>query len=313
MPTSLGSASPAVRRPAADITEAVLENMRENLESLTYSVLAPSRYVVYLHADEIVRLEGILPVLREQTVRALSETLVKLNAGSFIRRHVGRVFGRRPPQIERAGGEWHVEFLADPDGDVAPGDILVDSELLLPARPELGVGERTRRITTVHRPTPDAGPRVTTRARTAPAATELPLPGQTARPAAVGRGGDPPAGPCVLARLVYEDQAGRRSYDAVKESVTIGRGGTTYPVDVRIVSSPDVSREHARIRRDPASGAFFLIDLSSLGTSLNGQAVPRGYDDIDGRTRENGIETPLYDGARIGLADTIFLDFRIGD
>ena len=33
---------------------------------------------------------------------------------------------------------------------MAEGDLLVDSELMLPASPELGVGERTRRITTVH-------------------------------------------------------------------------------------------------------------------------------------------------------------------
>jgi pSer/pThr/pTyr-binding forkhead associated (FHA) protein len=117
--------------------------------------------------------------------------------------------------------------------------------------------------------------------------------------------------PQALARLVYDDQSGRQSHDVVKHSVTIGRGGTTYPVDVRIVSSPDVSREHARIRRDPESGRFFLIDLSSLGTSLNGRPVPCGYDDMDGSKRENGHETPLPDGARIGLADTVFMDFRI--
>ena len=40
------------------------------------------------------------------------------------------------------------------------GDLLIDSELILPASPELGVGERTRRITTVH-----AGSRTSTRGR----------------------------------------------------------------------------------------------------------------------------------------------------
>ena len=58
--------------------------------------------------------------------------------------------------------DWQVEFLQDPDGDVHPGDILVSSELMLPASPELGVGERTRRITTVH-----VGQRVTTRQQVA--------------------------------------------------------------------------------------------------------------------------------------------------
>ena len=95
----------------------------------------------------------------------------------------------------------------------------------------------------------------------------------------------------------------------MKDSVTIGRGGITYPVDIKIVSSVDVSREHARIRRDPQTGRFFLIDLSSLGTTLNGRHVPRGYDEVDGTKRENGDETPLPDQARIGLADTVYLEF----
>ena len=59
----------------------------------------------------------------------------------------------------------------------------------------------------------------------------------------------------------------------------------TYPVDIRVVSSVDVSREHARIDAIQ-TGQFFLIDLSSLGTTLNGRHVPRGYDELDG-TKEN--------------------------
>jgi len=96
-----------------------------------------------------------------------------------------------------------------------------------------------------------------------------------------------------------------------RDSIVIGRGGIAYRADVRIDSSVDVSREHARIRRDPRTGAFFLIDLSTLGTTVNGQRVPRGYDDTDGTKRENGVETPLTSGSRIGLADTVFLQFEI--
>jgi pSer/pThr/pTyr-binding forkhead associated (FHA) protein len=80
---------------------------------------------------------------------------------------------------------------------------------------------------------------------------------------------------------------------------------------VRIASSTDVSREHARIRRDAASGRLFLIDLSSLGTSVNGRAVPRGYDEASGSKRENGVETPLNDGDRIALADVVSLEFLV--
>jgi FHA domain len=274
------------RRPARDIIDAVVDNMRKNLEPLKYSTLAASQYTVYLHPTEFRRLEGIVPILREQTARALREELGKLNRGSRMRRWFGRPIRRPDAEIQNAGSEWHVDFVADPDGDLAEGDLLVDSELMLPSSPDLGMGERTRRITTVQ-----TGSRTTTREHT------------DVRPAAAS-----PAP--VRATLVYEDDRGRHSYDVVKESLTVGRGGIAYPVDVRITSSPDVSREHARIRRDAASGRFFLIDLSSLGTTLNGRHVPRGYDEVEGRKRENGAETALPDEARIGLADTVFLDFR---
>ena len=274
------------RKPARDLIAAVLDNMHRNLEPLRYSTLAPSRYVVYLHPLEYARLEGIVPLLQEQTVRALDEELAGLNQRSPVRRSIGRLLGERPAPVQSAGGSWHVEFLPDPDGDVAEGDILIDSELLLPSPPELGAGQRTRRITTVH-----SGSRTTSRERT----IDVP----------------PAPQPRPFARLTWDDEAGPHDFDVVRDSVTIGRGGTTYPVDVRIVSSVDVSREHARIRRDPQSGAFFLIDLSSLGTTLNGRHVPRGYDEADGTKRENGAETPLPDQARIGLADTITLTFAV--
>ena len=67
------------RRPAADLIDLVLEHMEQNLEPLKYSVLAPSRYLVYVHPDEYARLEGILGILQQQTIRALTEKLAGLN------------------------------------------------------------------------------------------------------------------------------------------------------------------------------------------------------------------------------------------
>ena len=283
-PTRTNPAVQAPRRSARDVIAAVVDNMRRNLEPLRYSTLVPSHYTVYLHPQEHARLEGIIPILQEQTLRALAEEMDSLNRRSSVQRLVSRFKGDAV-EVLSAGGDWHVEFLPDPDGDMNEGDLLVDSELVLPARPELGVGERTRRITTIH-----AGHRTTTREQT------------------VNRTSS--ASPAVAARLAYRDDAGDHSYAVTKDSLTIGRGGIAYPVDVRITASPDVSREHVRIRRDPNSGAFFLIDLSTLGTTLNGRHVPRGFDESHGTKRENGAETALPDAARIGLADTVFLEFR---
>ena len=278
----------APHRPARDLIEAVLENMRRNLEPLKYSTLAPSRYVVYLHPREFGRIEGIVPVLKQQTRRALAEELGRLNRHPAVLKYFRQFTGSADAPVENPATDWHVEFACDPDEELGEGDILVDSELVLPGSPELGSGERTRRITTIH-----TGYRTTAKEHTA------------TRPAAVA------TAPRVLARIAYEDNAGSHSHDVVKDSITIGRGGVAYPVDIRIASAVDVSREHARIRRDSASGRFFLIDLSSLGTTLNGRHVPAGFETVDGSKRENGTETPLPDRARIGLAETVFLDFAI--
>jgi pSer/pThr/pTyr-binding forkhead associated (FHA) protein len=83
-----------------------------------------------------------------------------------------------------------------------------------------------------------------------------------------------------------------------------------YPVDVRVSTVDDVSREHARIRREPSTGALFLIDLSTHGTTVDERPVPRGFDEVDGRKRENGAEVQLPARARIGLAKTVFIDFE---
>src|SRR5262249_53158343 len=77
-----------------DLIDAVVENMRQNLEILKYSTLAPSRYTVYLHPAEHARLEGIVPILQEQTIRALTEELARLNRSSSVRRWADRLARR---------------------------------------------------------------------------------------------------------------------------------------------------------------------------------------------------------------------------
>src|SRR6267378_7173155 len=95
------------RRPARDLIDAVVHNMQKNLEPLKYSTLAPNRYTVYLHPGEYARLEGIIPILQEQTVRALADELLRLNRRSPVRRWVDRLMGDATPEISNAGGDWH--------------------------------------------------------------------------------------------------------------------------------------------------------------------------------------------------------------
>lgn len=290
------------RRPAKDLIDAVVASMRDNLEELKYSTLAPSRFVVYLHPAEHARLEGVLPEIEQQTIRALDEAMAELNHGSVMRRlldadglllshgagrAVHKLLGLGTGAKIQKADNWHVEFLPDPGDEIKEeGDILVVSDLALPAQPDLGVGERTKRHTTSH-----------TAGRTSSTTSVF------AKPA-------PPTERPVLARLRYQDGTGPHTFDMTRDSISIGRGGIAYPVDVRIEASPDVSREHLRIRREPATNTFFVIDLSSLGTTMDGTPLPKGYTEEGGTKRENGVETPLPDRAALRLAGVLTIEFE---
>ena len=272
------------RRPARDLIDAILENMRANIEELRYTIVAPSRYAVYLSPAEYDRPEGLVPRLQAEDIRELKEELNRLNRGGRVRQTFKGWLGERRP-VEIADTHWQVEFLPDLDGDLAHDqDILVQSDLVLPAAPELGGGERTRRVTTVRGVDSRKREDVVTVAATTSAAT--------------------------LARLSYTDDRGPHTFDIVQDETSIGRGGSRYPVDVRVATTDDVSREHARIRRDPSSGSFFLVDLSAHGTTLDGRPVPRGVDDREGTRRPNGLEAALGARNRIGLADRVFIEFE---
>jgi hypothetical protein len=84
------------RKPAGDLIEAIVQNMRANLEELRYSTIAPSRYTVLLSPAEHARLEGIIPRLQAETIRALDEQLAQLNRRSRLGGPLRRWFGGPP-------------------------------------------------------------------------------------------------------------------------------------------------------------------------------------------------------------------------
>ena len=95
-----------------------------------------------------------------------------------------------------------------------------------------------------------------------------------------------------------------------KDEIVVGRGGRDYWTDLKLDTLPDVSREHFRLRRDPATGKFFLKDLSRLGTTINGETAPSSIEFADGEKRDRNVEAPVPAQARIGLAGVVFLEFR---
>ena len=274
------AANPATAR---EIILEIVRNMREGLEPLHYSTLAPSIYHVYLNTDDMDRLRGILPRIVDEARRALDAELETLNRASIGEKL--KLAKRSGPKILPPEGGWQIRILENTEDDADPGDIVIYSELALPARAEFGAGSMTKRISTR---------RMAASAQTSYAAEPAPA----------------AAGSAAFAVIEYEDNGGRKKYEMTKDQIVVGRGGRDYWTDLKLDSPPDVSREHFRLRRDPADGKFYLKDLSRLGTTINGAPAPSSVEFAEGERRDRNLEAAVPDTARIGLAGVVFLEFR---
>jgi hypothetical protein len=276
------AASPATAR---DIILEIVRNMREGLEPLHYSTLPPSVFHVYLHAADMERLRGILPRIIGEARRALDAELETLNRASLGERL--KLARRASAKIVAPEGGWQIRILENTDEDVEPGDIAISSELALPAKDELGAGSMTKRIATRR-----LGGVESTKQSYDPA------------PAA------PATDAGAFAVIEYEDGTGHKTYRMTKDEIVVGRGGRDYGTDIKLDTLPDVSREHFRLRRDPATGQFFLKDLSQLGTTIDGVKAPCSIEMEGGEKRDRNREAPVPARARIGLAGVAYLEFR---
>ena len=277
---------------ARDVILEIVRNMKEGLEPLHYSVLPPAVYHVYLHPDDMERLRAIVPRIVEEARRALDAEVEALNGPSIVQRL--KLARRTAPKVAAPDGGWQIRILENTDDEVAAGDILIYSELALPMKAELGAGSMTRRIATRKLGT--------TRVTTTPPAE--------ARGVEAAALEAPPPGDGAFAVIEYADHSGQKTFRMTKDEIVVGRGGRDYWTDIKLDTLPDVSREHFRLRRDAASGQFFLKDLSRLGTTIDGQAAPSSIDFSDGGKRDRNVEAPVPPHARIGLAGVVFLDFR---
>jgi len=306
------------RATGRDVILAVAENMRSSLEPLVTKTIAPSLYQVYLHSADYERLRTIFGELEAEAKELLERELARLNRGASTaaqrllsplrawRRNRGDRGGAadpgsgtgaggstgagagtgsgagdpRAPRVVSAEGRWFIRFQEDPNGALEPGDVQVVSEFAQQPAAGYGSGAPTHRISTTRR----LG-RSTTRRETADAAT-------------------------AYARIAYKDDSGQREFWMVKDEIVIGRDAPDVWVDLRLETSLDVSREHARLRRAPESGAFRIKDLSKLGTTVNGKALPASLEGSGEGERDRDRWTDLPDRARIGLAGIVFLDFE---
>jgi FHA domain len=293
----------AVRAPSGrKIWKAVRDELMLNLYPLPFSTIAPTIYHVYLHPDDFDAIDGVAARVVGQIQEALTAEVEKVNQG--LRRSARRVLTRlldreELPPIEVPAAGWEVHLCADRNGELERGQLGIVSTLAMPAPAEY-VGTPTTRIV---RSVVGGGRRVTSTTDVPPAAIAAPV---TASPSAGSI--EARTDNRERARLTYEDEQGPHVFLMRKDSVSIGRGGSSAWVDVQIAGSSKVSREHLRLRVD-ASGRFFIQDVSLWGTSVDGVPIPPAVKSAEG-VAQPGPEHPMPAKARIGLADVLVIEFE---
>lgn len=283
----------AVKVPSGKtIWNAMREELFMNMYQLPFTTLPPTIFHVYLHPEDFQRIEGIVPRIVSELQKALSEEVRKTNEG---RSRPAGMLSRLIEQeqagpIEMPASGWEVHIHPDLNDGLQRGDLGIESMLPLPAPVEFGGPPTTRIVRSV----------VTGVARSS-TTIEVPQPPPPPRTAV-------DHDTTERASIKYDDELGAHVFSMRKDTLSIGRGGSSVWVDIQVVTSPKVSREHCRLRRDQA-GAFFIQDLSTWGTSVDGRQIPAAVAGPDGLMRP-GPEQPLPSTARIQLADALFIDFE---
>lgn len=317
----------------------VLELQREmeaRLYPLMYRTLAPGVFHVYLHPDDYRDVQPIAPAIVADAQQGLNARVDELNARA---RWTRLVSGKQAP-IEVPPGGWEIHLHAEPNGELSRGELGIESRLSIPPAPRYDGGAATTRIArttvtgTIRRQMSEqlvatATPSTSTpelmasvgvppvpAAAATPAASDIAVAPRAAAPqhddtatheSTPARGDSSAAS---RAHLTYTDDEGAHVYAMRKDLISIGRGGSAHWVDVQLVTSTRVSREHCRIRRS-ADGRFYLQDVSTWGTSVNGLRVQPFARQVDGRVEELGHEHLLSLPALIQLADAVTIEFAL--
>ena len=249
-----------------------------------------------------------MPRIVSEIATALTSDVEQLNkessrGGGLLRSLLRPASPLRRIEVPAAG--WEVYILPDRDRELTRGSLGVVSQLSLPARPEYCGTPTVRTIKTIF----TEGRRVSTVSEAPAAPTASVASGSDSASA------DPPkpattrpaSGP--RATLRYHDDGGDHVFLMRKDVIKIGRGGSDAWVDVQLITTPNVSREHCWIRAD-ANGRFFIRDVSTWGTSVNGECIPPAVRSPDGSVVEPGAEKEVPPDARIDVADALTIQFH---
>ncbi len=271
-----GKEAPQTRISGQTIIEELVRNMEAGRLEMGYSILLPCIFSVYLHPDDYARLSGVQEIVKEDARRVLSARMAEWNGEKALFRRGAR------KQYKIAQNDFWIEFFADGEGSVPPGDVEIHSELNDAPQP----GYRGVKTTLIDRePSVTAARVVQDRERT----RQRGAPTERAERATPHR---------IFAEIRYQDDSGPQTFFITQNEISIGRGGEQMWVDLPLYTSEEVSREHVRLRRDPANGTFNIVDKSRNGTWVNRKKLPRD------------VEQPLPDRAEIGIAEVLKLSFE---
>jgi FHA domain len=262
-----GTKQPQTRLSGQTIIDELTRNMELGRLEMGYSILLPCLFSVYLHPDDYQRLIGVQELIREDARRALTARMAAWNKK-------GGLFGRggNRKQYRIAQSDWWIELFSDGENAVPPGDVEIHSELNDVSQP----GYRGAKTTLIERqPSVTSARVVRDRESTRRRADR------------------------VYAEIRYKDDSGPQTYFVTQNEVSIGRGGEGLWVDLPLYASDEVSREHVRLKRDPATGSFTISGHGRNGTWLNGRKLA------------NGTETPVPDRAEIRVAEVVTLEFEV--
>ena len=282
----------------AEIIDLILIEFRAEILEMRYSNLVRSVFQVYLGARDLKRLGPVLERTRAEATRALNEELAKLNKPKL------RLPGMPHTQkrYELVGEGWVIDFHENTDDDADQNPLIIQSEFATPADGSAGASSGSSLNDTDERVGTDTV-RITRKQTSGITQTTT----ETVRsPNLMTR---KPSG-IVFATLDYADERGTQQYEMTKERIKVGRGAADCWVDLRLHAKQDISREHIQVRHDSESGKFFLKDLSTYGTTVDGKRVPPSIERQGGNETDHNIEVPLPPKAKIGLAGVMELSFR---
>ena len=319
------------RHIGAVIIEETLNNMRAGAERLYYTVQVPSIYNIYLHQADYEKLLPIENKIIAETKRALDDELASQNQPSQSRvpnplkylrevwQHILSFFGNRAKQTntalkyEKGAGDWRIALYPDTVNDLKTGDVVIESELALAANIELGAGLVTRTIRTI---------RLDGRTRSFEVKNE---PDSRRREGSNTTKSQPTLGETLTSSLTRKDafalirykdkQSNWHDYLMQKEKINIGKGNEpgsapSYWVDLTLDFDADISPLHIQVFFDSALRKFFIKDLSTLGTRVNGHLIKSSIGNKDGKMVDLNILEELPPDSRISLANKIILDFK---